>query len=323
MIFLSAQPDDTYFIWQLQVLTHNLKTLEVNKEDIHILVGYKQEVNPIWYQNLHTVHGIVHFIQDERLTTHYLSSIRPHLIKKFIMRNPQYLSEYIFYHDADILFGDLPLFEGMEDGRVHVSRTPYIDYSYITSKNSVSLIKDLVDVVGIDQETLLKNESNTGGAQYFFKGLGYSFWDKVERDCEKMFRGYFDKIETYKNEFEASGIERSKYDFQIWTTDMWCVLWNIWLLGYEVYANPDLDFAWPSTDMKDWKTKYNIFHNSGVLAKDRLDYLYKQDFAKTFPYGQIGHLNPITDFGNGHKIDLVQQVYIKAINDTADYLFSK
>ncbi len=67
MIFLSAQPDDTYFIWQLQVLTHNLRQLEVNKEDIHILVGYKQEVNPLWYQSLHTVHGNIHFIEDERM----------------------------------------------------------------------------------------------------------------------------------------------------------------------------------------------------------------------------------------------------------------
>jgi hypothetical protein len=34
-------------------------------------------------------------------------------------------------------------------------------------------------------------------------------------------------------------------------------------------------------------------------------------------------LNPITDLGNGIKVDLVQQVYIKAINDTAAYLFSQ
>lgn len=320
MIFLSAQPDDTYFIWQLQVLTHNLKDLEVQRENIHILVGYKQEINPKWYEYLHTIYGTVHFIEDERVTRYYLSSIRPHIIKKFMMRNAHYLNEYIFYHDADILFGDLPLFEGMEDNRVHVSRTPYIDYSYITGKNSPSLVKDLTNIVGIDQSTLLQNESNTGGAQYFFKGLGYQFWDKVERDCENIYRHYSQNINTYKKEFEASGIDITKYDFQIWTTDMWVVLWNIWLLGYEVYANPELEFAWPSTNMKDWKSTYNIYHNSGVLADDRFKYFFKQDFMVQFPYGKLGHLNPKIEFDNGITIDVCQQVYIEAINKTGKLL---
>lgn len=320
MIFLSAQPDDTYFIWQLQVLTNNLKELEVDRESIHILVGYKKEINPLWVEHIDTVYGNVHFIKDERVSSTYLSSIRPHIIKKFMMANSKYLDEYIFYHDADILFGEIPLFEGMEDGRVHVSRTSYIDYSYITSKNSPSLLKDMLNVVGIDETTVAERQNNTGGAQYYFKGLGYNFWDKVERDCEIMYKMYFNNLDTYKKEFASAGRSIDEYDFQIWTTDMWVVLWNIWLLGYKTYANNELDFAWPTTDKNEWIKKYKIFHNSGVSSKERFDFLYKQDFHNVFPYGQISHLHPQIKFDNGVVIDVTQQVYIEAINKTGDII---
>lgn len=346
MIFLSAQPDDTYFIWQLQVLTHNLKDLEVKSENIHILVGYKQTINPEWNKWKNTIYGTVHFIKDDRVSKKYLSSIRPNLIKKFFASNPNLLNQYCFYHDADILFHSLPFFEGMEDDRVHVSRTDYIDYSYIVSKNSRSLVMDLIKSVGIDEGTLFKNQDNTGGAQYYFKGLGYEFWNKVEKDCETMYGTYFDNLTTYRTEFfnltvrpkaDELGLEVTyeqwldaealgnieiknlpKYDFQIWTTDMWVVLWNIWLLGYDSYANPELAFAWPSTDIKEWGSRYLIFHNSGVTDKDRFEYFYKQDFHHHFPYQDTNTLtlDPHIKYDNGIRIEVVQSEYLKAIKNT-------
>lgn len=346
MIFLSAQPDDTYFIWQLQVLMQNLKELEVPAENIHILVSYKETINPLWLENRDTIYGTVHYYKDERNTTYYLSSIRPHIIKKFYNEYPELVSEYVFYHDSDILFHSLPFFEGMEDDRVHLSRAGYIDHSYIASKNSRSLITDMINVVGIDESTLIRNQHNTGGAQYYFKGLGYSFWDKVEMDCEQMYIQYLNKIDIYRREFFTNNIiqeainkdieisyeewllgntenakKLSKYDFQIWTTDMWVVLWNMWLLGLESYANPVLDFAWPNTDIKDWGTKYIIFHNSGITSsQDNNVWFYKHDYQHQFPYDKIDHLKPHIKINDDNIIEVIQQVYIDAINKTGELL---
>ena len=303
MIFLSAQPDDTFFIWQLQVLTQNLKDLGVERDSVKILIGYKEELNNEWFKWLNTIHGEVYFYKDEREQNMYLSSIRPHIIKKFFRENPKYIHEYVFYHDADIYFKELPCFECMEDDRIHVSNTKgYTGYvTYIKSKGLPKLEEDLRNSVGISEELLIKNEDNVGGAQYYFKGLGYDFWDKVEKDCENMYLIYHKNLHLYRAEYKVKN--NNDLDFQIWTTDMWCVQWNMFLLEKVCYANPELDFSWPSFNIN---TTCKIFHNSG---KDNSNFLDKGEFKKEFPYGKIYHLNPKTDNGE----EAIQSLYVKAI----------
>jgi len=63
MIFLSAQPDDPYFIWQLEVQLHNFGSFGIQAEDIYILVGYDP------------VKGIHASFQDFSLTNAYLARI--------------------------------------------------------------------------------------------------------------------------------------------------------------------------------------------------------------------------------------------------------
>jgi hypothetical protein len=313
MIFLSAQPDDIYFIWQLQVLTQNLKDLGVQKHSVKILVGYKGDsYNPEWDRWLHTIHGDIYFYKDDREISFYLSSLRPNIIKKFFKENPQYNTSYVFYHDADILFSSLPNFTGMSDGLIHVSNTNgYTSYvNYIKTKNVPEMEQDLRETIGISEQTLLENDRNTGGAQYYFKGLTYDFWNAFEIKCELFHNTFFKNRDRYYNIYKEYQIAHNQHIdsiegfMQIWTTDMWVFQWLLWSKGYKCYANPELDFSWPNYNINDW-TKYKIFHNSGVYDNTYFD---KGSYKQEFPYGKINHLEP--KVGDNSAI---QQMYINAI----------
>ena len=44
MIYLSAQPDQYYFTWQLEIQLFNFHKLGIARENIHILVWYTKTV---------------------------------------------------------------------------------------------------------------------------------------------------------------------------------------------------------------------------------------------------------------------------------------
>jgi hypothetical protein len=43
MIYLSAQPDDYYFLWQLKLQLFNFNRLGIRPNNIHVLIGYNKE----------------------------------------------------------------------------------------------------------------------------------------------------------------------------------------------------------------------------------------------------------------------------------------
>ena len=43
MIFLSAQPDNFYFLWQLKLQLYNFNKLGILPEQIHVLIGYEKQ----------------------------------------------------------------------------------------------------------------------------------------------------------------------------------------------------------------------------------------------------------------------------------------
>ena len=40
MRYLSAQPDEYYFTWQIEIQLYNFKKLGIKRENIHVLIGY-------------------------------------------------------------------------------------------------------------------------------------------------------------------------------------------------------------------------------------------------------------------------------------------
>lgn len=85
MIFLSAQPDESYFIWQLELQIFNLKNPDVASSNIHILIGYNPSLGPTSaFQGFIALNKDANFFlyPDNRNDREYVPSIRPHIIKQ-------------------------------------------------------------------------------------------------------------------------------------------------------------------------------------------------------------------------------------------------
>ncbi|MDR0262349.1 MAG: hypothetical protein LBJ04_03910 [Sphingobacterium sp.] len=275
MIFVSAQPAEDFFLWQIKVMLNNFNRLGIQGSDIHILFGYKDEIplNVIdFVQNNREAQFF--FYEDTRLSKVYLSSIRPHILAKHFKLHANLSQECIFYHDVDILFTEN--FDGfeslLEDEIWYFSPANYIAASQVISIDGLNVLKGMCEIVGIDRKLVQRNDINAGGAQYIMKNLDYTFWDKVELDCENIYKFLL------KNE------EKKPYKDHIssWCTDMYVVYWNS-LLNAKVKSVKELDFCWPHDDIKRY-SECSIFHNSGVFPKNAKDYFYKSGFYSSEPY---------------------------------------
>lgn len=291
MLYLSAQPDDYYFVWQLEIQLMNFKKLGVPKDQIHILIG----INPIrgirhyFSDFIETNTGNARFFiyEDKRECKNYLSSIRPHIIKQHFEKFPDLEKEKIFYHDSDIIFRELPDFGLLCEGNTwYVSDTRnYLDSRYIINSSNEVLFKKMCRQVGLSTELIISKDEDAGGAQYLLKNTNYTFWDKVERDSEALYSLMQDH--NYKEaeyEYIKNGKKRSEYKgIQAWCADMWAILWNAWYFNHEVMIHPELDFCWPFDSSEAWNTK-KILHYSGNIPKENKTLFRKGNYLKYEPF---------------------------------------
>lgn len=287
MIFLSAQPDSLSFAWQTLVQNENFKQKGINPKSIYNLVGYTKVINnrDIWDK----LDSNVIFYEDTRESKTYVSSIRPHIIKKFFKENQHLIKEYCFYYDSDIIFNELPLFEGMQDGRIHLSDTDvYIGYTYLQTKIS-EIQNDLFNSIGADAKGVEQiKKTKAGGAQYFFNNLDWTFWDEAETYCENMWKDYHSKLDYYKEKWLIKKPDE-KFDFQIWTVDMWVLFWLMLKRNRQTYINDELSFSWGTWSKNDY-LNHNIFHNAGVT--DDSIFFYKGKYINKTPFEEDLKINP-------------------------------
>lgn len=108
MIFLSAQPDDYYFLWQLKLQLYNFNSPGILPESIHILIGFdeKRGLSSDFVDFINENPEVkIYAYADLRQRRNYLSSIRPYLIARHLETFPDLEREDLFYHDSDIVFG--------------------------------------------------------------------------------------------------------------------------------------------------------------------------------------------------------------------------
>lgn len=290
MIFLSAQPDQTYFIWQLEIQLRNLYNLGVPKEQIQVLASYQDEVglNPNFQKFMDGSSHLANFYiyTDLRKNPKYTSSIRPNILKQHFDKYPNLEKETLFYHDSDILFSRIPQIQEVETNDIcYVSDTRnYLDMEYIRRTGSEQLLADMANVVGIPVATIAKHDKHTGGAQYILKNIDSGFWEKVERDSEALFvlmKDYNTKL-WEQNYPSSKGYRSKKRGIQAWCADMWAVLWNLWLTDKNVEIHPEMDFSWPYSPIEEWDTKA-IQHYSGNI-EDKTKYFKKNEYLNYTPW---------------------------------------
>jgi hypothetical protein len=310
MIFISAQPDTVYFHWQVEIYLYQFSKHGII-DQCYALFGYNAGEQPsLKGLELQKKYPNIHFYEDDRPSHDkvYIPSVRPNILKKFFKEFP-HLGKNVFYHDSDIFLIKLPKFElFFNDDIAYLSDTiSYIGYKYleICSKRyqdkypnlpKNDLIKKMVNLFEIDENLVKENELNSGGAQYLLKNIDYTFWCDVEKYSNKLYKLFKDYENTYPID----------HHIQSWATDMWCVLWCYWKLGYKTALSHELDFSWATGTCAEYYSK-PIFHLAGVMREISNTHFYKQ---------QYGSKNLLIEYKrNKNLLD-----YISPTNATYEYI---
>ncbi|WP_343564167.1 hypothetical protein [Sphingobacterium sp.] len=275
MIYLSAQPDDTYFVWQLEIQIANLLSIGVKSSNIHVLIATKPNIglNPDFLSLIDANQANFFVYEDTRLSKKYLSSIRPNILAQHFIKNPWLKNETIFYIDSDVFFREQINTTVFETDTWYFSDTT----SYLSSSNirkySKSLFDNICKKVGIDPSLVIKNDLNAGGAQSIIRNVDSLFWQNVEKDCETI----YEYLENYNKRVHKSGLVQS------WCADMWALLWNALKINRKIQIHKELDFCWPKDHISLWYKK-KILHNAGVFHAERESFFCKTLYKKETPY---------------------------------------
>lgn len=319
LVFVCAHPDIPYFHWQTKVYTHNFIEKGIKPENIHVLfVMVNGSTEPTEESLKLKEIGInVHHYLDDRKNKRYIPSLRPLALSRWLKGYPEFGKHY-FYHDGDIIFRELPDFDKLlKDDIVYVSDTlGYINYDYIHScgiryeKQYPQLQKDellklMTDTIGVTIEDVKKFNKNSGGAQYLIKNTDYKFWEKVYEDCGTLYERIFNF--DRRHPIPHGGL-------QIWTSDMWSVLWNLILTGHDIKVTDDLDFSW-ATDTIEIYNKKPILHMAGVTDDIKSTKFYKGEYINVDPIEKLkeneNHFNYIEENSATTKYIEVMKSYIE------------
>jgi len=279
--FVCAQPAILYYAWQVEVMLNNFRDMGVNLNNVDIVCKIENnQVPPEWRRLANGYAARFFFYNDTRQTTHYISSVRPNILKQHWASRLEIWSDAIFYHDCDIMFTQPPsewiTEEMLSDDRWYGSDTRwYISYNYIKSKGD-DVLNAMCDIMEMHPKTIEDNELNCIGAQYLLKNIDYNYWARVESDCERLFKD----ITELNNRKKAA--DPSHHELQIWCSDMWAVLWGGWRRGVETVCHRNFNFSWATSGITEYNDCY-IFHNAGITGNQHRQF-YKADYMNKLPY---------------------------------------
>jgi len=287
IVFVTAQPDVPYFHWQIKLYVHNFIEKGINPSQIHVILGIVHGKTEPTSGGLELLDlGVnIHFYKDDRIKKTYIPSIKPYLISQWLKNSPEY-GDCFFLHDADIIFRELPDFKTLlNDDICYLSDTiGYIGYNYIidccrryerqhpTSEKN-QLLNEMTSIIGIDTELIKTNQDSSGGGQYIIKNTDYKIWQKIYEDCTPLYK----QMLNYQRRFPINPGQ-----IQFWTAEMWSLLWNLWLFGYQTKITPLLDFSWATDNLEKYNTK-PILHMAGVTENQKERKFFKGEYINLDP----------------------------------------
>jgi hypothetical protein len=301
--FVCAQPASDYYSWQVEVMLHNFIEQGINLNYVDLICKVQNnQVPPHWDRLRRNYAARFFFYNDTRITRHYISSVRPNILKQHWQANPHLVNEAIFYHDCDIIFTK-PIKQWITNAMLSDQRWYgsdcrwYIAHSYILGKGQ-DVIDKMCEIMNMPESMIKDNELNAIGAQYLMKNVDADYWAQVERDCEELFYHV-----TALNQRKKAA-DPSHHELQIWCADMWAVLWGAWRKGYETECHPNFNFSWGTGSAQDFHNN-NIFHNAGVVNNQQQRF-YKADYMTRLPYDD--ELEIIQDSASWHYWQLIKRV---------------
>ena len=200
--YICAQPDDTYYTWQVHLWLESLKERkESDKAIVLIFIPKTRTRNPKWDQviALYPEAEFVFYNDEDDISSLlgiYIPILRPYVLWRYFKEHPEMNNKAIFYCDSDILFTekfDIQQFIDNETNYVSDSNS-YINASYFDSKvrdvlpnkleeyKTRDILGEITSVVGISREIAEANNEHSGGAQYLIKNIDADFWKKMMTD---------------------------------------------------------------------------------------------------------------------------------------------
>jgi hypothetical protein len=281
--FICAQPDDTYYTWQVHAWLESLK--EIGHSDKAIVLVYTpsfRDKSDKWQkvEDLYPEAQFAYYKDGGDVSQHlgtYIPVLRPYVLMRYFQDHPEMSAKAVFYCDCDILFTDkFNVDDYINDDTCYLSDTnSYINATYFDSKihqvkadkleeyKTRDVLAELTSLIGISREIAEANNDHSGGAQYFLKNVDAKFWHKVMNDCI-IIRKYLQHI---NGKFFAS----EDKGFQSWCADMWAVLWNLWLRDIETKNIPEMEFSWASDSIEKVE-RLGLFHNAGITQQNMGSY---------------------------------------------------
>jgi len=274
MIFICVQPASKYYAWQVDTMLYSFRKQRLFLEhQAHIICANNPEEEEFKKLIYKYPEAQFFFYEDTRKDPEYISSIRFHLLEKHWKMYSYLEDARFFYHDCDIVLNRIPKIPN--DRKIYVSDTKsYIGLDYIKSKG-VEYVKLMSDIVEIDQSKLQEYDQGAGGCQYVFSNVDWYFWNECYKNSEKLFK------EVTKLNDKKVYWNREFHPLQIWTSDMWAILWNFWKREKRTYISKELDFSWATDAVERWDFT-NICHNAGV-SKNDTDLFFKGKYINEKP----------------------------------------
>ena len=307
--FICAQPDDTYYVWQVHLWLESLKKIEhSDKAIVLVFVPRDREADrPKWDRvaNLYPEAEFVYYKDQHQVSEMlglYIPILRPYVLWRYFKDHPEMVSKAVFYCDCDVMFTEkFDISQYIEDDVCYVSDTnSYINATYFDGKirdvlpekleeyKTRDVLAEVTSFIGVNRQIAEQNNEHSGGAQYFLKNIDAKFWSKMMNDTI-IIRSYLLNINKQFFESENKG-------FQSWCADMWGLLWNLWFKGFEVKVIPEMGFAWAPDPVEKLET-HPIYHNAGINTEW---FEYHKDGEKLFyPCFQktkyVGGIDPFVD----------------------------
>ncbi len=290
LIFISAQPYDDYFVWQIEVQIVNFRKFNISSQ-MHVLVWYPADKNLDKWKILEKKYPEVSFFYYEDKGVNlglYIPQLRPHILKEHFRKN-ELSNRIFFYHDSDIIFNYLPDFQYLMEGNVcwQSDTSGYLDYNYLQRKEvegkipNNEAIKTLAEIGGITIDIIKSYSDKTGGAQCLLKNIDHTFWEDVEDMVLKIRKAFFFNIPKSINkryfQSESAG-------FQSWCADMWALNFSLWKRGIQTDVTNLLDFSW-ATSSYDIFLQKPIYHNAGATGTQP-GVFYKGAWINKSPIGK-------------------------------------
>jgi len=277
MKYICAQPATTYFAWQIDVMLFSFMSVGVKPHEIDIICSNKEGIDKHFNKLMKKYPGVRFvFYEDTREYRRYIPSIKQHLLAKHLRAFPELQKGPIFLHDSDIALTKPINFDGLiEDNIWYYSDTcSYLNFEYIMTKGR-DVFEKMIDIAGISEDIVRCNSRSSGGAQYLMKDVTPEIMEEVVQMSHDLYEPILEMSEEKKKK------DPDYFPIQIWTAEMWAMLWVPWKKGIMTICPDALNFCW-ATDPKSMWHKVSIYHNAGV-TKMSDEMFYKGAYNKSMP----------------------------------------